>query len=103
MAAAGARGIQSLVLDAAPLLTQARIAGLADKYYIPPSVLAELRDVRAREYLENLHATGQVDLHVREPSAAALAKGTWEWLMQSLPLRSRRATMRCFRLPTCMC
>ena len=38
MAAAGARGIQSLVLDAAPLLTQARIAGLADKYYIPPSV-----------------------------------------------------------------
>lgn len=76
MAAAGARGIQSLVLDAAPLLTQARIAGLADKYFIPPSVLAELRDVRAREYLETLHATGQVDLHVREPSAAALARGT---------------------------
>ncbi|WFD22345.1 20S-pre-rRNA D-site endonuclease nob1 [Malassezia equina] len=74
MAAAGARGIQSLVLDAAPLLTQARIAGLADKYFIPPSVLAELRDVRAREYLETLHATGQVDLHVREPSAAALAQ-----------------------------
>lgn len=73
---AGARGIQSLVLDAAPLLTQARIAGLAEKYFIPQSVLAELRDVRAREYLENLHATGQVDLHVREPSAAALAKGT---------------------------
>lgn len=77
MAAAGdTRRIESLVLDAAPLLTQARIVGLADKYFIPPSVLAELRDVRAREYLEGLHATGQIDLQVREPGAAAIAKGT---------------------------
>ena len=44
-----ATGIESLVLDAAPLLVQARIAGLADKYYIPASVVAELRDARARD------------------------------------------------------
>ncbi|WFD32287.1 20S-pre-rRNA D-site endonuclease nob1 [Malassezia sp. CBS 17886] len=66
--------IKALVLDAAPLLTQARIAGLAEKYYIPPSVLAELRDARARDYLNQLHATGQIDLEVRDPGAEALRK-----------------------------
>lgn len=75
--AARGRGIQALILDAAPLLTQARIEGLADKYYIPASVLAELRDVRAREYLEKLHTTGQISLEVREPSAEAMRKGRW--------------------------
>lgn len=77
MTASGTRSachIEKLVLDAAPLLTQARIAGLAEKYYIPPSVLAELRDVRAREYLESLHSTGQIQLEVREPSAEAMRK-----------------------------
>lgn len=68
--------IQKLVLDAAPLLTQAKIAGLAEKYFIPPTVLAELRDVRAREYLEHLHTTGQIDLEVREPGAEAMRKST---------------------------
>ena len=68
--------IQALVLDAAPLLTQAKIQGLAKKYYIPPSVLAELRDVRAREFLERLHTTGQIDLEVREPGAEAMRKST---------------------------
>ena len=70
------RKIQSLVLDAAPLLVQARITGLADKYYIPPSVVAELRDARARDYLHTLHTTGQIDLEVREPGAQAKKKST---------------------------
>ena len=64
------------VLDAAPLLVQARITGLADKYYIPPSVVAELRDARARDYLHTLHTTGQIDLEVREPGAQAMKKST---------------------------
>lgn len=71
-----AREIGALVLDAAPLLVQARISGLADKYYIPPSVVAELRDARAREYLHTLHTTGQIELEVREPSAEALMTST---------------------------
>ena len=68
-------GIKSLVLDAAHLLVQARLAGMAEKFYIPPSVLAELRDVRAREYLERLHTTGQIDLEVREPGAESKQRG----------------------------
>ncbi|WFC98932.1 20S-pre-rRNA D-site endonuclease nob1 [Malassezia yamatoensis] len=66
--------IQKLILDAAPLLTQAKISGLADNYYISPSVLAEIRDVRAREYLEHLHTTNQIQLEVREPGAEAMQK-----------------------------
>ncbi|WFC94944.1 20S-pre-rRNA D-site endonuclease nob1 [Malassezia brasiliensis] len=83
--------IQKLVLDAAPLLTQAKIAGLAEKYFIPPTVLAELRDVRAREYLEHLHTTGQIDLEVREPGAEAMrkmidfAKQTGDYAVLSAP------------------
>lgn len=77
MAEAGrAPRIRALILDAAPLLTQSKIAGLAEKYYIAPSVLAELRDVRAREFLEHLHTTGQIDLEVREPGAEAMRKST---------------------------
>ncbi|PKI83638.1 Nob1p [Malassezia vespertilionis] len=83
--------IKALVLDAAPLLTQARIAGLANKYYIPPSVLAELRDVRARDYLQHLQATGQIELEVRAPGAEALrcaidfAKQTGDYAVLSAP------------------
>ena len=86
-----ATGIESLVLDAAPLLVQARIAGLADKYYIPASVVAELRDARARDYLHTLHTTGQIDLEVREPGAEALkmvmefAKQTGDYAVLSKP------------------
>jgi hypothetical protein len=98
------RTIGALVLDAAPLLTQARIAGLADKYYIPASVLAELRDARARAYLEQLQTTGQIQLEVREPGAAAMQKGTWQaQLIQSFNFQSRPATTPCSQFPTCMC
>lgn len=67
--------VEALVLDAAPLLTQAPIAGIAQRYYIPPTVFAELRDARAREYVERLRSTGQIDLEVREPGAEAMHKG----------------------------
>ena len=67
-----AAAVEALVLDAAPLLTQADIPRVAHKCFIPPTVLAELRDVRAREFLERLRMTGQIDLEVREPGAEAM-------------------------------
>lgn len=90
MAASNPR-VQSLVLDAAPLVTQAPLVGLAEQFYIPVSVLAELRDARAREYLENLQMTGQIQLEVREPGAEAMqrviafAKKTGDYSVLSQP------------------
>lgn len=64
--------IDELVLDAGPLLAQLPLRGLAKKYYIPPSVMAELKDKRAREHLEFLKISG-LDFEVREAGAEALA------------------------------
>ncbi|CAD6888367.1 unnamed protein product [Tilletia controversa] len=66
--------IDALVLDAAPLLTQQPLRGLAAKFYLPPLVLAELKDKRARDHLEFMRGSGQIDLEVREPGALALSK-----------------------------
>ncbi|KAE8224865.1 hypothetical protein CF319_g2314 [Tilletia indica] len=66
--------IDTLVLDAAPLLTQQPLRGLARKFYLPPLVLAELKDKRARDHLEFMQNSGQIDLEVREPGALALSK-----------------------------
>ncbi|KAK0532666.1 20S-pre-rRNA D-site endonuclease nob1 [Tilletia horrida] len=66
--------IDTLILDAAPLLTQQPLRGLASKFYMPPSVLAELKDKRAREHLEFLRSSGQIEFEVREPGALALSK-----------------------------
>lgn len=51
--------IDELVLDAGPLVTQQPLAGLAKKIYIPPAVVAELRDKRARDHLEWLQQTAR--------------------------------------------
>ncbi|KAL9933186.1 hypothetical protein V8E36_007904 [Tilletia maclaganii] len=72
--AANSPNIDSLVLDAAPLLTQQSLRGLAKKFYLPPLVLAELKDKRAREHLEFLRTSGQIELEVREPGPLALSK-----------------------------
>lgn len=67
--------IKALILDAGPLLSQAPLRGLANKYYIPPQVLTELKDKRARDHLEFLRMSGQVDLAVREAGPEAMTKG----------------------------
>lgn len=64
--------IDELVLDAGPLLAQLPLRGLAKKYYIAPSVMAELKDKRAREHLEFLKISG-LDFEIREAGPDALA------------------------------
>ncbi|KAK0542864.1 20S-pre-rRNA D-site endonuclease nob1 [Tilletia horrida] len=66
--------IDTLVLDAAPLLTQHPLRGLASKFYMPAAILAELKDKRAKEHLEFLTSSGQIDLEVREAGPLALSK-----------------------------
>lgn len=62
----------SLVLDAGPLLTQtfADLQSKADKFYSTPSVIAEIRDERARLNLEAWNGT----LIVKRPSAEHMNK-----------------------------
>ncbi|CAO1633170.1 unnamed protein product [Sympodiomycopsis kandeliae] len=64
--------IDSLILDAGPLLAQLPLRGMAKKFYISPSVVAELKDKKAREYLEFLRIGG-TDIQVREASPECLA------------------------------
>lgn len=70
--------IEQLVLDAGPLLAQLPLNGVAKQYYVPPQVMAELRDKRAREHLEFLKISG-MDLQVREAGPEAFAKGEDWW------------------------
>ncbi|PWN19115.1 hypothetical protein BCV69DRAFT_284270 [Microstroma glucosiphilum] len=65
--------IDQLVLDAGPLLAQLPLRGLAKKYYVPPSVMLELKDKHARDHLEFLRISG-MDLEVREAGPEALAR-----------------------------
>lgn len=66
--------IDSLVLDAGPLLAQLPLRGMAKKFYVPPMVMAELKDKKARDHLEFLKIGG-LDLEVREAGAESLAAG----------------------------
>jgi RNA-binding protein NOB1 len=63
-----------LILDAGPLLSLSSLSGMAEHFITTPSVLAELRDPRAREHWERLKMLGK-EVEVREPDAASLAKG----------------------------
>lgn len=81
--------IDELVLDAGPLVTQQPLQGLATKFYIPPAVVAELRDHNAKEHLERLRSTS--DVQVREPGPEAViavinfAKKTGDYSVLSRP------------------
>jgi RNA-binding protein NOB1 len=67
--------IKYLILDASPLLTQAPIQALhAQNIYIPPQVVAELKDPKARQHLEWLKMQGQ-KISVMEGGPEALLKG----------------------------
>lgn len=69
--------LKSLILDAAPLLTQQPSLSepiLATNYYIPPLVLEELKDERSRQYYQSLKRKG-VQITVMDPPIEALAKG----------------------------
>lgn len=69
--------LKSLILDAAPLLTQQPSLSdpiLATKYYLPPLVLEELKDERSRQYYQQLKTKG-VEIIVTEPPVEAMAKG----------------------------
>ena len=69
--------VDTLVLDAGPLLALAPLRGLAARYVTVPQVLGELKDQKAREHFEKLRSTVGVYVEVRDPNSAALAKGGW--------------------------
>lgn len=67
--------IDTLVLDAAPLLSLAPLRGLAKNYVTIPQVVAELRDQRARAHFEQLGLIEGVNIKVLNPDALSVAKG----------------------------
>lgn len=67
--------IDTLVLDSNPLLTQQPLRGLARRFVTAPNVIAELKDPKAREHWERLRLMQGVEVLLRQPGAAALAKG----------------------------
>lgn len=68
------KAIKRLVLDAAPLLTQAPIRDLAEEFYTTPQVIAELRDEKSRKYLEMLEIQG-IHINVQQADPVSYAKG----------------------------
>lgn len=81
--------IDALVLDAGPLVTRTSLTGLAKRYYVPASVVAELRDVRAREHFEWLQRTMNVEIRDAGPEAllgvTKFAKKTGDYAVLSRP------------------
>lgn len=67
--------IKRLVLDAAPLLTQAPIRGMAQEFYTTPHVIQELRDEKSKKHLEMLEIQG-VHINVQQPDPISYAKGS---------------------------
>jgi len=67
--------IDTLVLDAAPLLSLTPLRGLARRYFTTPQVVAELKDQKAREHWEQLSLLEGVEVVVRNPAVDALSKG----------------------------
>jgi RNA-binding protein NOB1 len=84
--------IETLILDAGPLVTQSPLRGLAKQYYIPPSVVAELKDKRAKDHLDWLRSEGGgCNVEIREPGPEAMvaviafAKQTGDYSVLSRP------------------
>lgn len=84
--------IESLVLDAGPLVTQSPLRGLAKKYYIPPSVVEEMKDKRARDHLAWLQSEAAgCEIEIIQPGPEAMvavtvfAKQTGDYSVLSRP------------------
>lgn len=84
--------IESLVLDAGPLVTQSPLRGLAKKYYIPPSVVEEMKDKRARDHLVWLQSeAASCEIEIIQPgpeamvAVTAFAKQTGDYSVLSRP------------------
>jgi RNA-binding protein NOB1 len=75
MASTSRLACKNLVLDAGPLLSLSPLRGLAQKYLTVPQVLDELKDRRAREHFEQLGLSAGVQVEIRSPDAASLARG----------------------------
>lgn len=69
--------VKTLILDAGPLLSLTPLRNLATKYLTTPAVLAELRDVNAREHWERLKLLQDIDVEVRDPDAVSMSKGVY--------------------------
>lgn len=67
--------IESLVLDAGPLLSLAPLRGVSKRYFTVPQVLGELKDERSRTHLENLGLSAGVNVETRSPDMLSLSKG----------------------------
>lgn len=68
---------KTLVLDAGPLLSLSPLRGLAETYVTVPQVLAELKDVRARQHFEQLGLISGVNIRIQSPDASSLAHGVF--------------------------
>ncbi|KAG8907001.1 serine/threonine-protein kinase M1 [Tulasnella sp. 403] len=74
MTAINAPRIDTLILDANPIISRTPLRGLANRYLTTPHVVKELRDPRAREYFEQLSLMQGVDVEIRMPAVTALSK-----------------------------
>ncbi|KIL70250.1 hypothetical protein M378DRAFT_156329 [Amanita muscaria Koide BX008] len=62
-----------LVLDAGPLLALTPLRGLSEAYYTVPQVLAELKDKKARDHIEQLALLSGVKVIVKSPDPASIS------------------------------
>ncbi|KAG8848916.1 Nin1 binding protein [Serendipita sp. 411] len=68
--------VESLVLDAGPLLSLSPLKGLSKSYFTVPQVLGELKDDKSREHFQNLGLLAGVKVETRMPDSTALAQVT---------------------------
>eukprot|EP01138_Halocafeteria_seosinensis_P011784 gb/GECG01012042.1/.p1 GENE.gb/GECG01012042.1/~~gb/GECG01012042.1/.p1 ORF type:complete len:450 (+),score=67.45 gb/GECG01012042.1/:1-1350(+) len=69
----GPRRIETLVIDSGALIAGNNLANKATRYVTVPDVLSEIRDKKARDYLESL----PFELEVRDPSEESMQTIGW--------------------------
>lgn len=71
----GTPRIDTLVLDAGPLIARKSLRGLARRIVTTPQVVAELKDPRVRAYWERLPLLEGVSVEIRSPNVTSMAEG----------------------------
>ncbi|KAG8930738.1 serine/threonine-protein kinase M1 [Tulasnella sp. 417] len=66
--------VDTLVLDAGPLIERKPLRGLAKRYVTTPQVVQELKDPRVREYFEQLPLLEGVNVEVKMPNAMSVSR-----------------------------